>query len=244
MGQDANEDDGARAIDGTGEATEERSPDEQIGRGFFQEDIGPGSAMAHLYRGELHRMTRWRERLDQTTRWAIIVLAAVLTWAFSSESNPHYVILVGVGVVGVFLGIEAHRYRGYDMWRSRVRTLQVNAFAYALDPGPGVTDPDWRVKLASDYREPAIHITREEAVAHRLRRVYLPLGLVLLAAWSLRITAFADQPWPFSAAVGPVHGTYVTGVVAACYLAALVVAFRPRTWHARGELLERDLREG
>ena len=27
-----------------------------IGQGFFEEEIGPGSAMAHLYRGEIHRM--------------------------------------------------------------------------------------------------------------------------------------------------------------------------------------------
>lgn len=222
---------------------DEEPPDPLIGRGFFGEDIGPGSSMAHLYRGEVHRMTRWRERLDRTTNWAVIVIAAVLTWAFSAESNPHYVILVGVAVLSIFCGIEALRYRGYDIWRSRVRTIQVNALAYALDPRAGVEDPDWRETLARDYRRPAIKITWEEAIAHRLRRVYLALGLVLLAAWVFRITAFADVPWPASAAVGDVPGVVVTAVVALCYLAAIVVAFRPRTWRARGELREEDLRD-
>jgi len=222
---------------------DEEAPDPLIGRGFFGEDIGPGSSMAHLYRGEIHRMTLWRERLDRTTNWAVIVIAAVLTWAFSAESNPHYVILVGVAVLGIFCGIESLRYRGYDIWRSRVRTIQVNAFAYALDPRQGVEEPDWREKLARDYRRPAIKITWEEAIAHRLRRVYLALGLVLLAAWTFRITAFAHAPWPASAAVGQVPGIVVTAVVAGCYLAAIAVAFRPRTWRARGELREEDLRD-
>ena len=217
-------------------------PDPTIGRGFFGEDIGPGSAMAHLYRGEIHRMTLWRERLDRTTNWAVIVMAAVLTWAFSSSTNPHYVLLVGVGVLGIFLGIEALRYRGYDIWRSRVRTIQVNAFAYALDPRSGVEDPDWREKLSCDYRRPAIKISWEEAIAHRLRRVYFPLAVVLLAAWVFRITAFAAVDWPASAAVGSVPGGVVTAIVLLCYVAAGVVAFRPRTWHARGELREEDLR--
>ena len=228
---------------GDGSEGDEAAPDPKIGRGFFGEDIGPGSSMAHLYRGEIHRMKLWRERLDRTTNWAVIVIAAVLTWAFSAASNPHYVILVGVAVLGIFCGIESLRYRGYDIWRSRVRTIQVNAFAYALDPRRGVEDPDWREKLARDYRRPAIKISWEEAIAHRLRRVYLALGLVLFAAWIFRITAFADVAWPASAAVGQVPGTVVTAVVAGCYLAAIAVAFRPRTWRARGELREEDLRD-
>ena len=227
----------------SGDGDDEAAPDETLGRGFFSEDIGPGSAMAHLYRGEIHRMTRWRERLDRTTRWAVIVIAAVLTWAFTAESNPHYVILVGVAVVGIFLGIEAHRYRGYDVWRSRVRTMQVNAFAFALDPRVGVEDPDWRSSLAEDYRRPCLKITREEAIAHRLRRVYLALGVVLLLAWIVKVTSFSDTPWPASAAVGPIPGTVVTGFVALTFLAAAVVALRPRQWRARGELLEQDIRE-
>jgi len=218
-------------------------PDPLIGRGFFGEDIGPGSAMAHLYRGEIHRMTLWRERLDRTTNWAVIVIAAVLTWAFSSASNPHYVILVGVAVLAIFCGIESLRYRGYDMWRSRVRTMQVNAFAYALDPRPGVEDPEWREALAEDYRHPTLKITWEEAIAHRLRRVYLALGLVLLGAWIFRISAFAHAQWPDSAAVGSVPGRVVTAVVVLWYLVAVVIAFRPRTWRARGELRDEDIRE-
>lgn len=254
MGRDASEGtaNGAGPSSETSDSTDdaepraERSagaPDERIGAGFFEEDVGPGSAMAHLYRGEIHRMTLWRERLDTTTNWAVIVIAAVLTWSFSSETNPHYVILVGVAILGVFLGVEAHRYRGYDIWRSRVRTMQVNALAYALDPRTGVEEPDWRERLSEDYRHPTIKITREEAIAHRLRRVYFALALVLLAAWIVRITAFADVPWPESAAVGTIPGVAVTGIVAACYLAATVVAFRPREWKARGELRERDIRE-
>ena len=242
-GRDEADPDGVAAGNGAGgETSDESRPDERIGRGFFGEDIGPGSAMAHLYRGEIHRMTLWRERLDRTTNWAVIVLAAVLTWAFSSESNPHYVLLVGVAVLGIFLGIESLRYRGYDIWRSRVRTMQVNAFAYALDPRSGVEDPDWRERLSADYRRPTIKISWEEAIAHRLRRVYLALATVLLGAWVFRITAFADLPWPGSAAVGSVPGAVVTGAVLLCYLLAAVVAFRPRTWQARGELRYEDLR--
>jgi uncharacterized membrane protein len=217
-------------------------PDARVGEGLLDVDMGPSSALAHLYRGEIHRMKLWRERLDRTTNWAVILMAAILTWAFSSGSHPHYVILVGDGAVGTFLLIEARRYRAYDIWRSRVRTLQENVFAPGLDPDVGIDADAWRTALARDYRTPTVKITMEEAVAHRLRRIYLPLFAVLNGAWLLRVTAFHGAVWPASAAIGRVPGAVVTLLVVAAFLAAVVVACRPRTWHARDELRTEFLR--
>lgn len=214
----------------------------EMGEGLLEGNMGPSSAMAHLYRGEIHRMKFWRERLDRTTNWAVLVISAIITWAFSRPDSPHYMLLMGIATLSVFLMIEARRYRGYDIWRSRVRKLQENVFAYGLDPSAGLHDPDWREVLSRDYRKPTLKISREEAIAHRLRRVYLPLFTVLLAAWLARITAFSPEPLIRSAAVGMLPGTFVVGIVALFYLGAVVVATRPRTWHAKGELRAEDLR--
>jgi len=229
---------------------EESMPDEgaipadpHVGQGLLDADMGPSSALAHLYRGEIHRMKLWRERLDKTTNWSVLVMAAILTWAFSSVRNPHYVILVGAATIGLFLLVEAHRYRAYDVWRSRVRSLQENVWAYGLDPSKGLVDENWRTHLADDYRTPTVKITIEEALAHRLRRVYLPLFTVLLGAWVIRVTAFDPLAWPESAAIGQIPGLVVTAIVLLVYAAAVVVAFRPRTWHARDELRTVDLRK-
>lgn len=55
------------------------SDNREIGEGLLEEDMGPSSAMAHLYRGEIHRMKFWRERLDRTTNWAVVMISAILT---------------------------------------------------------------------------------------------------------------------------------------------------------------------
>ncbi|MFC5366254.1 DUF2270 domain-containing protein [Salinirubrum litoreum] len=216
--------------------------DPEVGKGLLDETMGPSSAMAHLYRGEIHRMKFWRERLDRTTNWAVIVMAAVLTWAFSSPTNPHYVILVGAAALTVFLVVEARRYRGYDIWRSRVRSLQQNVWTPGLDPTRDPADPDWRRDLADDYDTPTIKITMEEAVAHRLRRIYLPLFAVLLSAWVIRITAFGVERWPESAGIGMISGALVSAVVAGYTLLLVGIALRPRTWHAREEMRTTDFR--
>lgn len=219
------------------------SDQRELGRGLLDEEMGPGSAMAHLYRGEIHRMKFWRERLDRTTNWAVVMISAILTWSFSRSETPHYVLLIGMATLSVFLIIEARRYRGYDIWRSRVRTLQENVFAYGLDPSAGLADPNWRANLSQDYRTPTLKITAEEAIAHRLRRVYLPLLVVLLAAWIAHVTAFDSGPWTRSAAIGVIPGEVTVVLVASFYLAAVFAAVRPRTWHARGELRSKELRE-
>lgn len=214
-----------------------------VGDGLLEEDMGPSSALAHLYRGEVHRMKLWRERLDRTTNWAVIVMAAILTWAFASPDNPHYILLVGTATLTVFLVIEARRYRGYEIWRSRVRILQENVWAPGLDPSIDVADPAWRKTLSDDYRTPTVKISAGEAIAHRLRRVYLPLFAILLAAWVVRITAFSTDPMITAAAIGMVPGAVVVLVVATLFLAGVAFAFWPRTWHARGELRAQNLRQ-
>lgn len=224
-----------------GDSEGEASP--YIGAGLLDEKMGPSSAMAHLYRGEIHRMKLWRERLDRTTNWAVIVLAAIITWVFSSRNNPHYILLVSLAALTVFLVIEARRYRGYDIWRTRVRIFQENVWAYGLDPEGGLADENWRTTLGDDYRAPTLKITAEEAIAHRLRRVYLPLFVVLLGAWIIRITAFDPEPWSETAAIGLIPGSVVVGIVAVFYVGAVIIAARPRTWHAKGELRTEDLRK-
>lgn len=213
----------------------------EIGEGLLEEEMAPSSSMAHLYRGELHRMKFWRERLDRTTNWAVLVMSGVLTWGFSGSDRPHYILLLGIAALSAFLVMEAQRYRGYDVWRGRVRMLQKNVFAYGLDPSQGLEDPAWREKLSSDYRIPVIKITREEAIAHRLRRIYLLLFTVMLGAWIIHITTFSDVSLPAGAAIGAIPGYLVVGMLTVLYFGAVIIAVRPRIWQADDELHAQDI---
>lgn len=195
------------------------------------------SLMGHAYRGELGRTTSWRTRIDRTTNWAVVMTASLLTWAFSSDSRPHYVVLVGVVMVTVFLGIETRRYRVYDIWRSRVRVLEENVFANALD-SEGVEQTNWRELLSEDFREPKIKTPIIEAVSRRLRRIYFPLISVLILAWGIRLTVFASSSTGIvqTAAVGGIPGAVILGGVGTFYLAVAVVTFYPSRRRAKGEL--------
>lgn len=194
------------------------------------------SLMGHAYRGEMGRTTTWRTRIDRTTNWAVVMTATLLTWAFSADSRPHYVILVGVVMVTVFLGIEARRYRMYDIWRSRIRLMEENVFANALDP-EGVEQSNWRKLLSDDLRQPTIKTPATEAISRRLRRIYLPLVTVLIGAWLVRLTVFTSGPANAveTAAIGGLPGGLVLGVVGVFYSGLVALTLWPRSRRAKGE---------
>jgi len=194
------------------------------------------SLMGHAYRGELGRTTAWRTRIDRTTNWAVVLTASLLTWAFSGDTRPHYVLLVGVVMVTVFLGIETRRYRVYDIWRSRVRIFEENVFANALD-SEGVTQSNWRELLSDDLRKPAVKTPIIEAVSRRLQRVYFALLSVLLGAWLVRLTVFTETGgFIETAAIGRLPGIVVTAGVGCYYAVVVILTVWPRSRQAKGEL--------
>lgn len=215
------------------ESAEER----EIGGEAARDSSDLFSLMGHVYRGELGRATSWRTRIDRTTNWAVVLTASLLTWTFSADTRPHYVLVVAMILLLVFLGIEARRYRVYDIWRSRVRILEENVFANALDPR-GVEQSSWRKLLSEDLREPTIKIPATEAVARRLQRVYLPLLSVLGGAWLIRLTVFAPTSAGVveTATVGGVPGAIVLSIVGLTYGCLFLITFWPWQRQAKGEL--------
>lgn len=198
--------------------------------------------MGHLYRGEVGRAVQWRTRLDRTANWSVVLLATIVTWTFSSLSNPHYVLLGGFVIVSVFLFLEARRYRIYDVYRARVRMIEENVMANALEP-EGVVHEDWRIMLADDLRTPRSKIPYLEALRHRLRTVYLALLTVLVASWLVRVLLFAgDRSLAEAARIATVPGDQVAAGVAIVYGLVVILTFWPMERKAMGEIRGRDER--
>jgi uncharacterized membrane protein len=141
------------------------------------------SALVHLYRGEMHRATAWRLRLDNTTNWAIITTGGLLTFSFGHAESSHQVLLLGHVLVFAFLWIESRRYRFFDVWRSRVRKLEENFFNPLLTRRLVSPDPTWGDAVARDLDEPRFKMSRWRALHQRLRANYMVLFLTLTVSW-------------------------------------------------------------
>ena len=170
--------------------------------------------LAHLYRGEMYRSKVWRTRLDATTNWAVATTGIALSVSFGSPANsPLPLVLVSLMSI-VFLTIEARRYRYFDIWRTRVRLMEVSMFVPLLRLEGVRVDKDWHRELADDYERLRFHITLWEAAGRRLRRNYSFLFAVQVVSYLAKIcihpqpVTSLDDFWQH-AAIGPLSGQVV-----------------------------------
>jgi uncharacterized membrane protein len=63
-------------------ATEETGNETWHFRGYAMRPGEFNTAMVHFYRGEVSRSNTWRARLDGTSNWAVVTIAALLTFSF------------------------------------------------------------------------------------------------------------------------------------------------------------------
>ena len=173
-------------------------------------------AVAHLYRGEIYRSTIWRTRLDNTTNWSIVTMGIALSTTFSSkEASALPLILIGM-LLAVFLGLEARRYRYFNVWRARARYMETHLYAQILCGQRGADDATWRRVLADDYLHPRHHISFFRAAGRRIRRSYIWIIVIQTTAYLGKIAIhpyvathlgeFIDR-----AAIGPIPGWVVLG---------------------------------
>jgi uncharacterized membrane protein len=199
--------------------------------------------MAHYYRGELARMTSWRDRVDRTSNWAITVVAAMLSVSLSTPTAHHGVLLFASVLVVLLLAIEARRYRFFDVYRTRVRRLERNYFAPLFASTQEPTE-NWTQEMADDLRRPLFSISLSEAMSRRLRRNYFWMFFILLAAWLLKTTSAKLQTatggaeyvhsvgeWLENAALGPLPGLLVVVIIVAFHIWIVYGTFR----HGRSE---------
>ncbi len=147
------------------------------------------TAMVHFFRAEVTRANAWRQRLDTTTNWAVVTTGAVISFAFTQAEFGHFVILLNLLLVTMFLVIETRRYRYYELWSTRVRLMETDFFAAMLVP-PFHPSPDWAETLAENLLMPHFPISAWEAAGRRLRRNYLWIYGVIGIAWMAHLWLF------------------------------------------------------
>lgn len=152
------------------------------------------AAIVHLYRGELYRANSWRIRLDNTTNWAILTAAGLLTFTFGDEEHSHWVLLLGLSLVAVFHLFEARRFRTYHVWRSRVRMIEENFYGPILRRDPRSPDHAWGELVAQDLFQPTYKIGRMQALRARLVRNYWAIYSAIFGAWCLKIALMPPPP--------------------------------------------------
>ncbi|WP_224448704.1 DUF2270 domain-containing protein [Haloprofundus salilacus] len=210
--------------------------DEEVAAEFAHDAEALLSTIPHYYRGEVSQANNAQNRIDQTTNWVVTIIAALLSVVFAGPGISPNLLLVGIVILAIFLSYEARRYRFYDLYRSRVRIVQQNVFANALDP-KGVEHSEWREELGRDLRYPTFKVTMLEALSRRIRRIYGLLFVIVGITWVVKVTILTPEAaWFDDGALPGIPGTVVAAVLLVVYLCLAVVAFWPNAREAAGEI--------
>jgi uncharacterized membrane protein len=145
------------------------------------------NVMVHFYRGEAHRSTVWRQRLDATTNWAVLTTAGMLSFSFADTESEHIILLLSSLIILSFLFIEARRFRYFEVYRARVRMLEENFLIPVVTRQLESPMISWREMVAMDLDLPKYKTTLLEAIGFRLRRNYLWIFLILLGGWLVKL---------------------------------------------------------
>ncbi len=193
------------------------------------------TAMSHFYRGEIGRIMQWRARLDNTTNWAITTTATIFTVAFSVREVPHIIFIFNLAIVAIMLWIEARRYRFYDAFRARVRMLEAHFLVPVIMHDKHLPQGDWKKLLCEDLLMPSFKISAIEAVGRRLKRNYVFIFIIILAAWITKIFIHATtaiQNWDTFYRALRVSDSIPSLPIAIVFVGTLVVVICFTIWTA------------
>jgi uncharacterized membrane protein len=189
------------------------------------------TAMAHLYRGEMNRMTVWRQRLDVTSNWAILLTVGLTTFTLGRREVPHYILLLGLALIAISILIESRRYRHLHHSKWRIHLLEIGYFAEFLNPLNEPASDRWYEVLAKDLRRPGLLISWFTATRVRLRRNYLLLLYFVTGVWVTKLFIHPGSPhnaqeFVARLAVGDFIPPWFVAITAPLFIgAATVLAF-------------------
>lgn len=176
--------------------------------------------LVHLHRGELGRMTAYRQRLDTTTHMAVVVAGGLITFVLGRPEQSANVLWLGVMLQFGFSSLEAHRYRLFALAKKRVRLLERGFYGELLGGPPA---EGWQETLRESLIDPRPEMSLLSAMAVRLRVAHLFVLYGYAITWALAVLR-GPARWSDAAAAGPIPGEWVALAGASVLLAATVWA--------------------
>ncbi len=184
----------------------------------------------HYYRAEVYRETNWRNRMDVTSNWVIVVTAAILSFTFGEPKVPHSVVILNYMIALFFLYIEARRFRYYAMLRARTRLYEEHLLAPIFMGTADNRTNEWGNKIAANLIRPRVSMSKLESIAWRLRRQYMFILPVIYAAWMARIYTVPETAKTLAEAIAQaqlwfVPGSAVFGIMTGSLVVFMALAY-------------------
>ncbi len=182
-----------------------------------------------LYSEETRRSLSWRSAMDWTRNLSVLIVAGMAFVAFGLNGSSHLVLFLGSLSIFALLIFESRMHQFAQTSEERLREIEKNYFAPALDVGVSAA-PDWRQRLARGLASTGPEVGFIEAFAARVSKNYFLIFLALDTCWFSKLyvdprpaTTWAEfqhradfgfvPGWLILLVVVPVWGSYVALIV-------------------------------
>jgi uncharacterized membrane protein len=150
------------------------------------------------------------------------------TFTLGSPGIPHFILLLGLALIGICIFIEARRFRHLLHSKWRLHVLEAHYFSGRLCPSSSGEKASWREELAKDLKQPCFTTGTFMALRMRLRSNYLLLVYFVSAVWLAKVFVHpqsAADIYDFYArlAVGELLPSWFVAVTAGLFVLAATV---------------------
>ncbi len=149
-----------------------------------------------LYREEMKHLRWWKSGMDATRNIAVAILFGMIFVAFGfGEVTSHRVPYFGSLAVFALVLFEVRLYRFHAVTETRVRLLERNVIAPALDSTLDA-EGGWEQQLAESYAHPPMP-GFFKSIAFRIYKNYFILFMALDTSWLSKVYLSPEPPASF-----------------------------------------------
>jgi len=152
--------------------------------------------LMHQYRGEVQRLTAYRQRMDMTTNWAVSMTGVLVAFSLGSKDTPHFFFAFVLMLQLFFCFVEARRHAYYVLVRRRCRQLERGMYAHIL--APDLPAMNCRRALRDSYMPDMNLLPFRKSFTQRLKRIYAFLAVATYLGWTFKLMTLLDIegfPW-------------------------------------------------
>jgi len=148
--------------------------------------------IATLYSVEMRRLLWWRQVIETSRNLSVFIVAGMAFVAFGFPSSSHLVLYLGSTSVFLLLIFESRTYRYAEASERRVRELEKNILAPALD-AVVQAESGWAAHLAQGLVGNSVQVSFLEALAMRVYKAYFIIFVALDICWFSKLYLY-PQP--------------------------------------------------
>lgn len=141
--------------------------------------------VAHFYRGEMNRMTVYRQRLDTTTQYTISLSSIMIIYYMSYNCSIYFPLFI-LFLIMFFCFLETRRYQYFLISQKRIKLLEEGFFINTIFNDDN-TNIEWKHNFINNLKNTNYIFPFHKSFIIRYKRYYIWITDFILGCWLLKL---------------------------------------------------------